>query len=279
MAIIPVKINTLWGIQKTSKKKSSMNLHHKEMGSGKPLVILHGLFGMSDNFISIASELGKEYRVFIVDQRNHGRSGHSPVFSYEAMSDDLLEFLDAHDLDKAHLLGHSMGGKTVMQFAFDYPERIDRLIVADISPAERTGNDQHQYLIDIMLGLDLSKYTSRVEVANTLEDKVPSYRLRQFLLKNLYWKDRSSLGWRLNLEVIRDNLHEVFRAIRPSGSYDKPTLFLRGEKSDYIREKDEALIQKMFPKAVFETIQDGTHWLHADNPEGFIEAVRRFLKG
>ncbi|MEE4177669.1 MAG: alpha/beta fold hydrolase [Bacteroides sp.] len=255
-----------------------MNLHYKEIGSGKPLVILHGLFGMSDNFISIASELGKEYHVFIADQRNHGRSGHSPVFSYEAMSDDLLEFLDQQEIEKAHLLGHSMGGKTVMQFAFDHPERVDRLIVADISPAARTSNDQHQNLIDIMLSLDLSGYDSRVQVANALEDKVPSYRLRQFLLKNLYWKDRSSLGWRLNLEVIRDNLDEVFREINPSGSFEKPTLFLRGEKSDYIREQDVDLIRKMFPNAVFETISDGTHWLHADNPDDFMEAIRQFLK-
>ena len=255
-----------------------MILHHKETGSGKPLIILHGLFGMSDNFVSIASELGDDYHVFLVDQRNHGRSGHSPVFSYEAMSDDLLEFLDEHDLEKAHLLGHSMGGKTVMQFAFDHPERVDRLIVADISPAARKNNEQHQYLIDIMLGLDLSKYDSRVEVANALEDKVPNYRLRQFLLKNLHWKDRSTLGWKLNLEVIRENLNEVFREISPWGTFDKPTLFLRGEKSDYIREEDEKLIRELFPKVVFKTIRDGTHWLHADNPDGFIEAVRRFLK-
>lgn len=255
-----------------------MNLHYKETGSGKPLVILHGLFGMSDNFVSIASELGKEFHVFIADQRNHGRTGHSPVFSYEAMSDDLLEFLDQHELEKAHLLGHSMGGKTVMQFAFDYPERVDRLIVADISPAARTSSDQHQSLIDIMLSLDLPKYDSRVQVAHTLEDKVPSYRLRQFLLKNIYWKDRSSLRWRLNLEVIRDNLHEVFRAITPSGTFDKPTLFLRGEKSDYIQEKDEKLIREMFTNVTFEIITGGTHWLHADNPEDFMEAILKFLK-
>lgn len=255
-----------------------MNLHYKETGSGKPLIILHGLFGMSDNFISIASELGNDYHVYIVDQRNHGRSGHSPVFSYEAMSDDLLEFLDDHDLEKAHLLGHSMGGKTVMQFAFDHPERVDRLIVADISPSARNSNDQHQNLIDIMLSLRLPKYESRLEVANVLEEKVPSYRLRQFLLKNLYWKDRSSLGWRLNLEVIRDNLREVFREINSTGTFEKPALFLRGEKSDYILDKDIEKIQKMFPNAVFETIENGTHWLHADNPEGFIEAIRRFLK-
>lgn len=254
-----------------------MELNYKETGSGQPLIILHGLFGMSDNFASIASELSRDYRVFLVDQRNHGRSGHSPVFNYEAMSDDLRDLMEMQGLSSAHLLGHSMGGKTVMQFAFDHPEKVDRLIVADISPAARTSNDQHQNLIDIMLELDLEKFDSRVQVAYALEDKVPSFRVRQFLLKNLYWKDRSSLGWRLNLEVIRENLQEVFRAIDPAGTFGKPTLFLRGELSDYIQEKDVEIIKKMFPKAGFETIARGTHWLHADNPDDFIIAIQNFL--
>jgi esterase len=254
-----------------------MELHFKESGSGHPLIILHGLFGMSDNFASIATELSNDYRVFAVDQRNHGRSGHSPVFNYEAMSDDLRDLMEMHGLSSAHLLGHSMGGKTVMQFAFDHPEKVDRLIVADISPAARTSNDQHQNLIDIMLKLDLEKFDSRVQVAYALEDKVPSFRVRQFLLKNLYWKDRSSLGWRLNLEGIRENLQEVFRAIDPAGTFGKPILFLRGELSDYIQEKDVELIKKMFPKAAFETIARGTHWLHADNPDDFIKAIQNFL--
>jgi len=268
-----------WGdaFGKKEKENKKMELHYNEFGSGQPLIILHGLFGMSDNFASIAGELSRNYRVFTVDQRNHGRSGHSAVFNYEAMSDDLLSFLDQRGLESAHLLGHSMGGKTVMQFAFDYPEKVDRLIVADISPARRSGNDQHKNLIDIMLGVNLENYDSRVKVAYALEDQVSSFRVRQFLLKNLFWKDRSSLGWRLNLEVIRDNLQEIFREINPSGTFDKPALFLRGELSDYIRELDLEQIKKMFPKVEFETIAGGTHWLHADNPDDFIAAVRKFL--
>jgi pimeloyl-ACP methyl ester carboxylesterase len=273
-------LHRAWGeaFGKKEKENKKMELHYKEFGSGQPLIILHGLFGMSDNFASIAGELSRNYRVFTVDQRNHGRSGHSEVFNYEAMSDDLLNFMDQRGLEHAHLLGHSMGGKTVMQFAFDYPEKVDRLIVADISPARRSGNDQHKNLIDIMLGVNLEKYDSRVKVAYALEDQVSSFRVRQFLLKNLYWKDRNHLGWRLNLEVIRDNLHEVFREINPSGTFGKPTLFLRGELSDYIQEQDLEPIRKMFPKAEFETIAGGTHWLHADNPDDFIAAVRKFLE-
>lgn len=256
-----------------------MELHYKEFGSGPPLIILHGLFGMSDNFVSIAGELSRDYHVFVVDQRNHGRSGHSPVFNFEAMSDDLLEFMDKHKIDTAHLLGHSMGGKTVMQFAFDYPGRVDGLIVADISPAARNNRDQHQSLIDIMLGLDLSRFSSRVEVARAIEDKIPSFRVRQFLLKNLFWEDKTSLGWRMNLEVLNEKLEEVFRQINASGTYDKPSLFLKGELSDYIRSEDEKLIRELFPKATFKTIPGGTHWLHADNPDDFIATVRNFLAG
>jgi len=255
-----------------------MQLHYKEIGSGHPLIILHGLFGMSDNFVSIASELGRNYRVFIVDQRNHGRSGHSQVFNYEAMSDDLMEFMHDHQLDSAHLLGHSMGGKTAMQFAFDQPEKVDKLIVADISPAVRNSSDQHKGLINIMQNLDLSSFEKRVEVAQALEDKIPNFRLRQFLLKNIYWKDKASLGWRINLEVLNDRLHEVFREIKPGTTYHKPTLFMRGELSDYIQEKDMELIRSMFSNAEFVTIKGGTHWLHADNPDDFVLAVRNFLK-
>lgn len=254
-----------------------MELHFKETGSGPPLIILHGLFGMSDNFASIANELGRDFHVFIVDQRNHGRSGHSPIFNYEAMSDDLLEFMENRGLESTSLLGHSMGGKTLMQFAFDQPERVDRLIVADISPAARNNRDQHQGLIDVMLGLDLTKYRSRVEVAYAIEDKVPSFRVRQFLLKNLYWKDKTTLGWRMNLDVINDNLDEVFREVKPAGIFKKPSLFLSGELSDYIREADIDLIKKMFSDVTFKTIAGGTHWLHADKPEAFISAVMSFL--
>lgn len=254
-----------------------MELHFRETGSGPALIILHGLFGMSDNFASVAKELGRDFHVFVVDQRNHGGSGHSPVFNYESMSDDLLGFIELHGLEKAFLLGHSMGGKTAMRFAFDHPEKVDRLIVADISPAARNNRDQHQGLIDIMLGLDLSGFNSRVDVAYHLEDKVPSFRLRQFLLKNLYWKDKTTLGWKINLEVINKNLEEIFSEVRPAGVFSKPTLFLKGEFSDYIRQNDLELIRTLFSNVVFETIAGANHWLHADNPAGFIVAVRNFL--
>lgn len=254
-----------------------MQLYYREAGSGQPLIILHGLFGMSDNYMSIASSLASNFRVLTVDQRNHGRSGHSNIFSYEAMSDDLLHFMDDRCLDKAHLLGHSMGGKTAMQFAFDHPEKVNRLVVADMTPAERPVNSRHQQLIELMLSIDLAKFTGRVELAKMLEDEIPSYRLRQFILKNLYFKSKDQLGWRLNLQDIYDNLHEMFKGVNHRGRLANPTLFLRGELSDYIQDSDIELIGKLFENVEITTIPGAAHWLHADNPAFFTEAVRNFL--
>jgi len=254
-----------------------MQLYYKEFGSGPPLIILHGLFGMLDNYMSIASSLASDFRVFIVDQRNHGRSGHSSIFSYEAMSDDLLQFMEARNLTRAHILGHSMGGKTAMQFAFDHPEKLIRLVVADMTPAERPVNSRHQQLIEVMLSIDLSRFSDRVELARLLEEKIPSYRLRQFILKNLYLKSKDQLGWRLNLPAIYENLHEMFRGVNHVGQLANPTLFLKGELSDYIQDSDIAIIRKLFKEVEITTVPGASHWLHADNPAFFTESVRQFL--
>lgn len=254
-----------------------MQLYYKEFGSGPPLIILHGLFGMLDNYMSIASSLASDFRVFIVDQRNHGRSGHSSIFSYEAMSDDLLQFMEARNLTRAHILGHSMGGKTAMQFAFDHPEKLIRMVVADMTPAERPVNSRHQQLIEVMLSIDLSRFSDRVELARLLEEKIPSYRLRQFILKNLYLKSKDQLGWRLNLPAIYENLNEMFRGVNHVGQLANPTLFLKGELSDYIQDSDIAVIRKLFKEVEITTVPGASHWLHADNPAFFTESVRQFL--
>ncbi len=254
-----------------------MDLHFRKTGKGQPLVILHGVFGMSDNWAGIGKSLGEDFTVYMVDQRNHGRSGHSSAMNYEAMSDDLLDFLEKENLEKPNLLGHSMGGKTVMQFAFDYPEKVEKIVVADISPGKSNHNHQHQQLIDTLLAIDLSKYSSRNEVGQVLREKISNARVRQFLLKNLYWKDRSSLGWRVNLEVIKDSLPEVFREVTGLQPFEGPALFLKGEKSDYITKEDIPEIEALFPNSRIREIKNGTHWLHADNPEDFTSEVREFL--
>lgn len=257
-----------------------MNLYHRQYGlpSHPAMVILHGLFGLSDNWDSLAKRFaGGGLHVIVPDQRNHGRSGHSPVHSFEAMADDLLELLEELNPGPVILLGHSMGGKTAMQFALEHPEHITRLIIADISPASGS-NSQHHELTDIMLSVPLHTMTSRNQVESYLMERIPIERIRLFLLKNIYWKDKSSLGWRANLEVIQENLAEVFRPIDYPAPFEKPVLFLRGEHSPYISDNDIPRIKELFPQAEIETIKEGSHWLHADNPDGFFDAVMRFVE-
>ena len=241
------------------------------------MVILHGLFGMSDNWDTLARRFASSgFDVIVPDQRNHGRSGHSQAHSYLAMADDLLEMLDELSLDKIILLGHSMGGKTAMQFSLEHHDRVKKLVVADISPDSGSHN-QHNELINIMLSVPLHELSSRQQVEKLLEEKIQSERIRLFLLKNIYWKDKTNLGWRVNLEVISDKLDEVFRTIDHPFSYMKPTLFLRGELSPYISESDNPRIRELFPLATIETIKNASHWLHADNPDDFFNAVLQFM--
>ena len=258
-----------------------MELYYRTYGeSGQPpMVILHGLFGMSDNWATIAKSIAEEgFEVFVPDQRNHGRSGHSNIHNYEAMVDDLLEFLDAREFEKIALLGHSMGGKTAMQFSFDYPERVQKLIVADISPSASTHGSTHVTIIDRLIDIDLSRFSSRRDVMEHMKEVISNPRLRQFLQKNLYWKDRASLGWRINFDAIRNNLEEIFRPVEADEDFDKPVLFLRGEASDYVPDEDVPRIEEMFPQVKIKTISGASHWLHAEQPEQFLREVNYFLK-
>ena len=255
-----------------------MELYFRKEGEGPALIILHGLFGMHDNWLSLGRLFGEHFTVYMVDQRNHGRSPHSEVMTFQAMSADLLQLMEQENLQQAHVLGHSMGGKTAMQFVMDHPGRVDRLIVADISPRQYANNEQHLGLIDAMLSVKAEEKASRSQVGKALSEKVIPDHVRQFLMKNLYWKEKGKLGWRPNLEVIRAQLPEIFRAIESSGPVQVPALFLKGEKSGYIKTADEHMIRSMFPKAEIRVIQNGTHWLHADNPKDFYKEVITFLK-
>ncbi len=257
-----------------------MQLFFREFGDAghQPLIILHGLFGMSDNWVSIGRRIADEnYHVFIPDQRNHGRSGHSPIHNYEAMVDDLYEFLEEKGFEKITLLGHSMGGKTAMQFTVDYPERVMKMIVADISPAASRHGDNHKSIISALLELDLSRYDDRQEAADAMKSIIANDRLRQFLQKNLYWKDRANLGWRINLEAIRDNLPEIFRSVDADVPINLPVLFLRGGASDYVQDTQIPDIKKKFPQAIVRTLDGASHWLHAEQPDAFIKEVLYFL--
>ena len=260
-----------------------MKLFFRKLGEGQPLVILHGLFGMSDNWLTIGKELSKNYSVFLVDQRNHGQSPHSDVFNYKVMSDDLFEFANEHHLNKAIIIGHSMGGKTAMQFSIEHPEKINKLIVVDIAP--KYYSHHHQEIINALLSMDLSKIKSRKEAEEQLSLKIKDESTKQFLLKNLYWlpcakasRSAESLGWRFNLETLSKNKDVVGEAINENNHFDKPTLFVKGEKSDYILDEDMSLIKKIFPKAELITIPNSGHWVHADNPKEFLKDLVNFIE-
>lgn len=259
--------------------------HHNNMeqlnsniiGEGKPFVILHGFLGMSDNWKTLGgqfSELG--FEVHLVDQRNHGRSFHSDEFSYELLAEDLKNYCEANNLEDIVLLGHSMGGKTAMLFSALYPELVSKLLVADISP--RFYPVHHDAILNGLSQLDFSAIKSRGQADKVLSEYVSDFGTRQFLLKNLYWVEKGQLGLRINLEVLKSEVGEIGEPLPAHATFDKDTLFLRGDRSEYIGVDDENIIKRHFPNSEIVTIANSGHWLHAENPKDFFEAVERFVK-
>ena len=254
-----------------------MKLFYREYGQGIPFIILHGLFGISDNWSTFGKLLKDKYHVYIPDMRNHGRSPHSPVFDFPSMAEDIKEFIEELGLDDPILMGHSLGGKVAMLLALNNPGLLNKLIVVDVSPQAYTQNTEHLQLLNAMLSTDLSIAHSRSDVENQMKDKIKNQRLRQFILKNIYWKDNDKLDWRLNLPVVNANLPLILGGIESVALFTKPTLFIRGELSDYIKENDIEIIRKNFPEAIIKTLASAGHWAHADAPEEFYSTVTDFL--
>lgn len=252
-----------------------MKLHFKEFGEGETLIVLHGLLGMLDNWQSPANVYSKQFRTILLDARNHGHSPHSHEFDYEVMAADLLEFMDDHGIEHAHLLGHSMGGKTAMKFAQNHPERVDKLIVADIGPKPYPVH--HEQILAALNEVDFSLVSRRSEIEPILERRIPDWGVRQFLLKNVYWVEKGKLGYRFNLRAIENNIEHVGDEIEDE-VYHGETLFVRGSKSDYILDYDWPDVQLTFPNATLENVEGAGHWLHADKPETFNATVLNFLK-
>ncbi|WP_197463458.1 alpha/beta fold hydrolase [Cochleicola gelatinilyticus] len=253
-----------------------MILHSQIIGAGKPFVILHGFLGMSDNWKTLGGKFSEAgYQVHLVDQRNHGRSFHSNEFSYTVMAEDLKEYCDHHNFSEIVLLGHSMGGKTAMEFATKYPELVSKLIVADIGP--KAYPQHHQDILKALASLDFSKINSRGEAEDVLSEYIKDTGTRLFLLKNLYWKSKGVLALRMNLPVLTSNINAVGVALTEGAVFKKDTLFMRGSKSGYIEDMDDILIKKHFPSSHIETVSNAGHWLHAENPSEFYQIVMNFL--
>ena len=250
-----------------------MQLHYQTLGQGQPLILLHGLFGASNNWGTVAKHFSQHYQVICVDLRNHGISPHSASQTYANMADDLLELCDTLNLECIHLLGHSLGGKVAMQFAAHHPDRVEKLIVVDM--AMRAYADAHTHLIDAMMDIDLTTLQSRHEVDKILSNSIPQAMVRQFLLMNLIKSD-SSLAWRINLAALKTNYPGLQQAVCENAHYEKPCLFIRGEHSDYVQDADIEQIKTNFINAQFASLPTG-HWVHAELPQAFIEVVANSL--
>ena len=253
-----------------------MTLRYKTFGQGPPLIILHGLFGTLDNWQTIAKKLANEHTVFILDQRNHGRSPHNPVHDYPSMADDLRNFMEENWVHRASIMGHSMGGKTAMQFALEYPDMVDKLIVVDISPKAYMGN--HHLIFEALLSLDLSKIKSRKDADGHLAKTISSPAIRLFLMKNLSRQKDGTYVLKMNLDAIHRHYPDILAAIESEEVFDGPTLFVRGGISNHIEEGDRELIRRFFPQAEIKTIPGAGHWVHAEKPEELLGLVRDFLK-
>lgn len=253
-----------------------LELNYKQFGQGQPVIILHGLFGTLDNWQTFAKKLAENYMVFIVDQRNHGRSPHDDAFDYQTLAEDLREFMEAQWMYEATIIGHSMGGKTAMQFALNYPDMVEKLVVVDIGPQQYTGG--HQNIFDALLAVDLPTLQNRKAAEAQLATRIDSQAVRQFLLKNLTInKESGQYEWKMNLPVIYKNYQDILTAITSDDTYNGDTLFIKGGKSDYLSPSDMTNIQTLFPNAALNIIPEAGHWIHAETPQEFGMMVREFI--
>lgn len=251
-----------------------MKLHFRKYGEGEPLLILHGVFGSSDNWQTVGKAFAENNEVYLIDQRNHGNSPHHEDFSYDVMANDLLELMNDNGLDRAHILGHSMGGKTAMNFAATYPDRVMKLIVVDIAP--KFYAPHHQQIIEGFRSVDLDTLSSRGEADKSMSTVISNMGIRLFLLKNLKRED-NGFGWKINLDVIEKNITNVGSGLEAHQKFDGNTLFIAGGNSDYIQEHDFELISSHFSNYKFEKIEGAGHWVHAEKPKELFEIVSKFL--
>ncbi|GIV33218.1 MAG: alpha/beta hydrolase [Chitinophagales bacterium] len=253
-----------------------MQLHYKSFGQGTPVIILHGLFGSLDNWQTFSRKLATAFHVIAVDLRNHGKSPHSQVHSYPEMADDLLEFFETHNLTRAHMIGHSMGGKAAMTFALKYPERLIKLVVVDISP--RVYPDRHEHILRALSSLHPSDLKTREEADTLLAKYIPQQEVRQFLLKNLDRMPEGGFRWKFNLHALLANYSNINAPVRADVPVDVDTLVIRGGRSDYVDEaRDLPLFEQLFKRVQIITIPEAGHWVHAEAPEKLLLAVQTFL--
>ena len=250
-------------------------LHSQILGTGKPMLVLHGFLGMSDNWRSMGNQWAAHFEVHLIDLRNHGRSFHSDAFSYADMAADLTAYCDHHQLQQVIVLGHSMGGNITILFAKNYPELLKKIIIVDIVPKEY--KPQHNYILESLKSLDFKTIKSRNDADFQLSKLISDERIRQFLLKNLYWKDQDTLGLKINLDILYDFKNKLSLILKEDFSFNNPTLLIHGENSDYVNESDYELMNSFFKNLEIIKVPSAAHWVHADNPKFFLEKTINFL--
>ena len=264
-----------------------MKLFFRKIGQGPPLIILHGLYGSSDNWVSVAKSISHKFTIYLPDQRNHGRSPHDDKHDYNSLCNDLLEFADDHKLASFFLAGHSMGGKTAIYFTVKYPERVSGLVVADISPFENADKnpralEQHKIIIKTFNELRISDATSRKEIDERMSHMIVSEKIRNLIMKNLERETDRGFRWKWNVRALQGNILNMMEGLpAPRDNYQEitgfPVLFLKGEFSDYLPDGDIPHILKIFPGVEFRVIKNSGHWIHSDNPEAVTEALLSLL--
>jgi len=250
-------------------------LNHKVLGQGQPLIVLHGFLGSLDNWLTLGKKLAENYQVILVDQRNHGKSFHSDQWSYDDMVDDLKNLIDHYQFKSPILLGHSMGGKTVMQYAAYHDGEIEKMIVADMGP--KFYPVHHQKILEGLTAIPIDSINSREEADSFLKEYVENVSTRTFLLKNIA-RSSDGFSWKMNLNVLRDQVAEIGKELNYRLPIDTSSMFLRGGASDYVLDEDWEDIKSIFPNSQLDTVDSAGHWLHAEKPQAFYDKVMNYLR-
>lgn len=253
-----------------------IQLNFREVGEGPPLIILHGVFGSGDNWLTISKLFAPHFHVFLVDQRNHGRSPHTDDFSYDLLVEDLHDFANQQNLETFFLIGHSMGGKVAMKFAARYPGRLRKLVVVDIAP--RYYNPHHQQILAGLKAIDPDTMSGRAEAEQAMAAHIPELDVRQFLLKNLYRNEEGKFAFRINLPVLERSIAIIGEALAPDSRIQVPSLFIKGQNSRYISDQDKTEIPVMFPNSSLVEIAGAGHWVQAEQPQLFADTVLDFFQ-
>jgi esterase len=254
-----------------------MDLFYRTFGEGKPLIILHGLLGMSDNWIMPAKELAKKYKVILPDLRNHGNSPHSDDFNLQVLADDIVEMIQTIGFGSVYLLGHSLGGRIAMSVALQHPQLIEKLVVVDIAPRKYSGNKSIANMMEVMSRVDFNYLVTLTSIEEFLTRYIPDPRVRNHAMKNLKKKNAGGFEWKANLPAIVKDIETLMTPVYEEVPFSKPVLFIKGGASDFITDADMTPIFLHFPKAILRTIPNASHWVHVDEPELFLEEVFNFL--